>query len=206
MLNLREFSPCLLCAMPQLADPNFSRAVILLAEFRAEGAFGVVVNRPLDLTFDAVQSSEVRIAEVYRTERLWFGGPVNNQQILLLTVLKEGSVVEMPAASHKEELESKEAKRSVLFPLGQRLGLANSKAVIAGHECPSATDRFKLLVGYAAWASQQLDQELTAGAWLVAPLDRELVFSDPAAMWERAIRAIGVNPAMLQVPPSAARH
>ena len=36
----------LLIASPALADPNFRRTVVFLAEHNVEGAFGVVLNRP----------------------------------------------------------------------------------------------------------------------------------------------------------------
>ena len=57
-MDERSISPGLLLAMPQLDDPNFERAVVLMIEHNKEGAFGLIVNRP----------SELRIQEA--TERL----------------------------------------------------------------------------------------------------------------------------------------
>lgn len=206
MLNLKNFSPCLLLAMPQLRDPNFARAVLLLAEFHPEGAFGIVVNRPLELTFDAVQSADVQIAERYRTATLWCGGPVSNQQVLLLSTLRPGTEVQFPRGEELTHLAEAPGQKMVVMPLGEGVALANAKAVIVGHDSDALGPDFKVVVGYAAWASQQLDQELGVGAWLVAPLSRTLIFSEPKTMWDRAVRLLGVDPSTLHTPPSVMKH
>ena len=41
-------APVLLVSMPQMLDPNFSKTVVLLAEYGAHGAFGLVLNRRMD--------------------------------------------------------------------------------------------------------------------------------------------------------------
>lgn len=205
MLNLREFSPCVLLAMPQLRDPNFSRTVIVLAEFAPGGAFGVVVNRPLELTLNTVQSTRVEIAERYRVASLWFGGPVNSQQALVLSELRPGAVVRRPTegACDSSALDRGEMP---LLPLIDGVVLASPKVMVAGHESDVMEGKFKVLVGSAGWSSSQLDQEIAAGAWLVAPLTAALIFSEPATMWERAIRSLGIQPSALQVPSSVLKH
>ena len=45
-----SLAPSLLLSMPQLVDPNFSRTVVLMCKHSEEGAFGLVVNRPLVTT------------------------------------------------------------------------------------------------------------------------------------------------------------
>ena len=47
-------APCLLVANPILMDPNFLRAVVLLVEHTDDGAFGLLLNRPLPLMLDQV--------------------------------------------------------------------------------------------------------------------------------------------------------
>src|SRR5215469_11256802 len=39
-----------LIASPQLQDPNFFRSVVLLVQHNDQGALGVILNRPLDMT------------------------------------------------------------------------------------------------------------------------------------------------------------
>ena len=41
-------APGLLIAMPQLADPNFHRSVVLMVRHSSEGSFGLILNRPTE--------------------------------------------------------------------------------------------------------------------------------------------------------------
>ena len=73
------FRPALLLSMPQLQDPNFARAVVLLCDFTPDGAFGLVINRPTDMP----ATSMVRLDPPIDTGNdlcLWIGGPVEPQR------------------------------------------------------------------------------------------------------------------------------
>jgi putative transcriptional regulator len=65
-----SLAPSLLLSMPQLLDENFCRSVILLCKHSHEGAFGLIVNRPLVRT---EQDLEV-----------WAGGPVEPERSWIL--------------------------------------------------------------------------------------------------------------------------
>ena len=57
----------------------------------------------------------------------------------------------------------------------------------------------RLVIGYAGWGAGQLDMELAASAWLMAPVQPDLVFDVPVdEMWETAIRRLGAEPSALQ--------
>ena len=45
---MSDTGPILLLSMPQMADPNFARTVVLLCDYPEKGAFGLVVNRQMD--------------------------------------------------------------------------------------------------------------------------------------------------------------
>jgi putative transcriptional regulator len=56
----------------------------------------------------------------------------------------------------------------------------------------------RIFLGYAGWGPGQLEQELAAGAWLIAPMTREAIFDQaPDVLWDRVIRDLGVDPATL---------
>jgi len=56
----------------------------------------------------------------------------------------------------------------------------------------------RLFLGYAGWDADQLESELAEGAWLLAPLRRELIFeTDQDDMWEAVVRGLGVEPTAL---------
>jgi putative transcriptional regulator len=47
---------------------------------------------------------------------------------------------------------------------------------------------YRLIIGHAAWASGQLDQEIEAGVWHVLPATAEMVFGVDADLWPLLIR------------------
>jgi putative transcriptional regulator len=56
----------------------------------------------------------------------------------------------------------------------------------------------RLFLGYAGWGAEQLESELAEGAWLLAPLRREVVFDTAEDdMWESVVRSLGVEPTAL---------
>jgi putative transcriptional regulator len=173
-------APALLLSMPQLVDPNFARTVILLCEHSEEGAFGLVVNRPAETTAAEAVQMEPGI-ERPNDLPLLLGGPVEPQRGWILT--------DAPV----EENESR--------PLGAGLYLSASplvlREVLAVHPRPRRT---AVLAGYAGWGAGQLDAELAESAWLIMPVELDLVFEiPPAAVWEMAIRRLGADPSALQM-------
>ena len=175
-----SLAPALLLSMPQLVDPNFARTVILLCEHAAEGAFGLVVNRP----------SEIRAAEAVSLEPpiesandlpLLIGGPVEPHRGWILTAMAPDEV------EHRE--------------LGAGLFLSASpvllRRALMARPLPKRTI---VLAGYAGWGPGQLDQELEQSSWLIMPVELDLIFEIPAAAsWEMAIRRLGADPSLLHM-------
>lgn len=172
-----SLAPTLLVSMPQMADPNFARTVVLLCEHGPDGAFGLVLNRPTDTqAAEAVHLSPP--PERNSGVALWVGGPVEPQRgwILLAAAPEEADVVEVASGLYLT------TSPSVLRRLIEMGDL-----------------RARVLTGYAGWAPGQLDEELAASAWLTAQVDLDLVFDTPASeMWEATIRRLGADPALLQ--------
>jgi putative transcriptional regulator len=117
---------------------------------------------------------------------LWTGGPVEPQRGFLL-------LGDDPGVGDSERI-SDGFHLTASVEVLRRL-LEAEPAEIARQHC-------RLLLGYAGWGPGQLDSELAASAWLTASLDPTLVFETPPdAMWERAIRSLGVDPMALQLGP-----
>jgi putative transcriptional regulator len=171
-------APTLLVSMPQLADPNFSRTVVLLCDHSEEGAFGLVLNRPSETTAaQAVQLSPPPTRD--SGLQLWYGGPVEPQRGWIL-------VADEPAEA--EAIEVIEGLYLSTSPLVLRRLIETGPA------------RARVLTGYAGWGAGQLDAELEASAWLTADIELDLVFDTPAErMWEATIRRLGADPALLQM-------
>jgi putative transcriptional regulator len=172
-------APLLLVSMPQMADPNFAQTVVLLCDYTEEGAFGLVLNRPM--TEPAWQL--IRTEPPIRIDpelRLWVGGPVDLQRTWVL----------MSEAQGPDE-DQREISPGVLLSVSHELTLRLLQAP------PSS--RARVMVGYAGWGPGQLDKELAESAWLTTDVDAALVFGvAPDQMWETAIRKLGAEPAALQ--------
>jgi putative transcriptional regulator len=175
-------APALLLSMPQLVDPNFSRTVVLLCKHSDEGAFGLVVNRPLVTSGRVVVNLDPPVSTDSDLE-VWVGGPVEPQRSWMLVGGESGS----------EEFISG-------MRIADGLYLSTSPDLLRRLLEPDPPPRTRLVVGYSGWGPGQLEAELTASAWLMSDIDRELIFSTPPErMWETAIRRLGADPATLQM-------
>jgi putative transcriptional regulator len=168
--------------MPQLTDPNFHRTVVLLCQHAAEGAWGLVLNRPTGKRASMFVQLDPPPARDSGLE-LWIGGPVEPERGCLL-------LGEAPGGEESVE---------VCGGIHISGSPALLRRLIEGHELPAHS---RLLVGYAGWGPGQLDAELTESAWLISDVDLDIVFrTDAEAMWEKAIRRLGADPAALQMSP-----
>ena len=174
-------APALLLSMPQLSDPNFHRTVVLLCKHSAEGAFGVVVNRPLVTTGRIVIDLEPPVSTDGDLE-VWIGGPV---EPLRTWVLVGGLSAVGDAGGMR---------------IGEGLSLSASPDLLRRLLEPDPPSHSRLILGYAGWGPGQLEAELEASAWLMSDVDPELIFNTPAErMWEASIRRLGADPAALQM-------
>jgi len=189
-MNAVALAPCFLLSMPQLADPNFAKSVILVCEHSAEGAFGLVINRLSELTAaEAVQLSPE--LEAPNDLPLLIGGPVEPQRGWILTS-RAPEVAGVEGANRPDGVLSRE--------IGAGLHLSASplllRRVLQAHPIPRRT---VVLAGYAGWGPGQLDAELAESAWLIAPVELDLIFEIPSAVcWEMAMQRLGVDPKMLR--------
>lgn len=172
-------APILLLSMPQMADPNFARTVVLLCDYTGEGAFGLVVNRQMDEPAWKLVRTDPPV-RVDPDLRLWIGGPVDPQRTWVL----------MSEAQGPDE-EQREIHPGVVLSVSHDLTLRLLQAP------PSS--RARIIVGYAGWSPGQLDKEIAQSAWLSMAVDPQLIFGVPAEqMWETAIRRLGADPSALQ--------
>jgi putative transcriptional regulator len=172
-----SLAPVLLVSMPQMVDPNFSRSVILLAEYGPGGAFGLIVNRQMAEPAVEVVRAEPPVP-IRGDVHLFVGGPVEPTRawVLLADRPQDGEALEVADGVY----------------------LSASPEVIR-HTLTSAPDpAARIVVGYAGWAPGQLDVELAESSWLMAPVQPDLIFEIPLpSMWETAIRRLGAEPSAL---------
>ena len=171
-------TPALLLSMPQLDDPNFGRTVILLCEYAAEGAFGLVINRPTEFPAASVVQLVPPIVSGNDLP-LWIGGPVEPERGWILL------------GEAREDDEARE--------LAPGLFLSASPGVLRRVLESSMPPPARVIAGYAGWGPGQLEHELSESSWLMADVDASFVFKTPAAsLWEASIRRLGAEPSQLQ--------
>lgn len=167
--------------MPQLVDPNFNRTVVLLCRHGEDGAFGLVLNRPVVATGRLVINLDPPVTSG-RELKIWIGGPVEPQRLWVLVGQEAGDA------------------GMLAMRITDGLHLSASPDLVRRMLEPGPPDDFRLVVGYAGWAPGQLEAELEASAWLMSDVDRDLIFRTPAdRMWETGIRRLGADPAALQM-------
>jgi putative transcriptional regulator len=178
-------APALLLSMPQLCDPNFHRTVVLLCKHSDEGAFGLVVNRPLVTTGRVVVNLDPPVTPDHDLQ-VWVGGPVEPQRSWIL----------VGDEADTRDLDDDAARG---MRIAESLYLSTSPDLLRRLLEPNPPVRARLMVGYSGWGPGQLEAELRESAWLISEVERDLIFDTPPdRMWDAAIRRLGADPAALQ--------
>ena len=169
-----------LIAMPNMADPNFSRSLTYICEHNEQGALGVVVNRPIDMTLASLfEQIEIPLHnQALARLPVYFGGPVQGDR---------GFVLHRPAGSWQSTLS-----------VNQDVGLTTSRDILQAVGEGHGPNRILVSLGYAGWAPGQLENEIQHNGWLHCDADPDLIFGrDIEEKYLRALRKIGIDPGML---------
>jgi putative transcriptional regulator len=180
---MTSLAPAFLLSMPQLVDANFNRTVVLLCRHSPEdGAFGLVVNRPVRTSGRVMVNLDPPMV-IDRELEIWIGGPVEPQRSwMLVGADAESNVAEEGTA------------------IAEGLYLSTSPELLRQLLENPPPPRARLMVGYSGWGAGQLERELEASAWLISGIDRDLIFNTPPErMWEEALRRLGADPGALQM-------
>ncbi|HUA74219.1 MAG TPA: YqgE/AlgH family protein [Solirubrobacteraceae bacterium] len=169
----------LLLASPSLRDPNFTRTVVLIGVHSEEGAMGVVLNRPSEVTVgEAAPQLEQAVEE---SERVFVGGPVQPSSIVFLAEFLDPA----PAG---------------VLVLG-RIGFPAPDAEL--EELSAATGRVRVFAGFAGWGEGQLEAEIAEGDWIAqAALPQDVFTELPEQLWGEVLERKGGSYALVaRMPP-----
>jgi putative transcriptional regulator len=171
----------LLLAMPNLEDPRFDRAVILMLEHNANGAMGLIINKPLEgvLFEDLLQQLKITVTSPESIEvPVLFGGPVE---------IGRGFVVHSP-----------EVILSQTMRLSDDLAVTTMTEMLGQIATGQGPQERLFCLGYAGWTAGQLDDEIKQNAWLHAPIKSELLFHLACdKKWDAAMHLAGIDPSFL---------
>ena len=167
-----------LIAMPGLNDPNFFQTVTYICEHTAEGALGIMINRPLQLTLNELmenlQLKPLHTSHDLAQQLVFAGGPVQQEQ---------GFVVHRPQGAWDSTLK-----------IADDMGLTTSRDILQALCDGQGPDDAFMALGYAGWGPGQLEQELAQNAWLSGPADPQIIFHTPAEQrWKAAAALLGVD-------------
>jgi len=170
-----------LIAMPSMADPYFSKTLTYICEHNDQGALGLVVNRPIDMTLKALferlslQMKDRKSADA----PIYFGGPVQTDR---------GFVLHAPAGDWQATLKVRDL-----------IGLTTSKDILEAVGRGEGPEKMLVTLGYAGWSPGQIEHELSQNAWLTVEARDGIIFDMPAE--ERlpaAMELLGLDYARLQ--------
>jgi putative transcriptional regulator len=179
-----------LVAMPGMMDERFARSVIYICAHSAEGAMGIILNRPaanVNMT-DLLVQLEI----VPELERIRLPQKVGNIQVLM------GGPVETSRGFVLHSPDFHLAQSTL--PIDDSVCLTATIDILRAIARGDGPENAVLALGYAGWGAGQLEMELQANGWLNCPADAELIFNTAADLrYEMALRSIGIEPAMLSM-------
>jgi len=168
-----------LIAMPGMVDPNFNGTLTYICDHSAQGALGVVINRPIELDLLTLfEQIGLSLPEGLHRDIVYFGGPVQTER---------GFVLHTPPLTYSSTL-----------TVNNMVSLTTSKDVLEAVSQGAGPDKFLVSLGYAGWAAGQLEDELKQNAWLSVAADPQVIFDlAPAARLPAAMKLLGIDFASL---------
>lgn len=180
-LNLADH---FLIAMPSMLDPIFGGTVVYLCEHNANGALGVIINKPTDMTVDVLLNRidlTLEIApELSSLDKspVLYGGPVQADR---------GFVLHAPRGDFSSTL-----------PVTNDIALTTSKDILAAVALGAGPQRLLISLGCSGWGAGQLEDEIIRNGWLTVRADPTILFDMPLEQrFVAAIKLLGIDPMML---------
>lgn len=182
-----------LIAMPGLDDEVFARSVVYVCDHSENGAMGLVVNQPSELTLQALfERLDLPLdrADLHTTPVLQ-GGPVHPER---------GFVLHEPMGQGLQD-EAGHAAPTVYaatLRLGQGVEMTTSRDVMEALSSGAGPRRVLMALGCASWSRGQLEAEVADNAWLTVPADVALLWDVPCHQrYDAALGLLGVSAAVL---------
>ncbi len=162
-----------LVATPYLGDPRFHGGVVYLCDHNEDGALGVMINRPLDISLgEILEQLDMDGGEL--DQPVFGGGPVQPERGFVLH--PQGSSWLNTAVVTGEVMLT--TSRDILQAIGEGEG----------------PERYRVALGYAGWGEGQLEDELAGNAWLTCPATPDLLFdTDWPDLYAAILRRLGIN-------------
>ncbi|MDX1341055.1 MAG: YqgE/AlgH family protein [Reinekea sp.] len=165
-----------LIAMPEMADPIFAGTVTYILQHDEEGAFGLIVNRPINLDLESVfHSVDIKNFNKKSGQKpVYHGGPVSSEQ---------GFILHRPTERVWDSTLS-----------NNQLCVTTSQDILQAIAYGEGPEKFLFCLGYSGWSGGQLEQELKQNAWLTVAADSDIIFTDnETEKYRQALTLLGVD-------------
>lgn len=174
-----------LIAMPNLADPYFAKSVTFICSHSEEGAMGIVINRPTDMTYETLfDKVNIKLEDTSIAQNpVLFGGPVQPER---------GFVLHEPFGDWDSSI-----------IINDKTALTTSKDILEAVAMGAGPKKLLFSLGYAGWTPNQLEQEIVQNSWLSvqakdeATLNKILFETSHAEQLNATMSLLGFDPAML---------
>ncbi|MEY3744015.1 MAG: hypothetical protein RLZZ541_1070 [Pseudomonadota bacterium] len=171
--------------MPAMTDPFFSKSVTFICTHNQDGAMGVMINRPTDVTYETLfEKINVELLNsVVAQNHVLYGGPVQPER---------GFVLHQPAGEWDSTI-----------TIAENTALTTSKDILESVAIGVGPEKMLLTLGYAGWIPGQLEQEIAQNSWLsvqakdVETLHKILYETKHDDKLNATLALLGVDPAML---------
>ena len=176
-----DLSGQLLLAMPGKVGGNLADTVIYICEHTAQGALGLVINRPTELMLgDLLKRIDLDLSleiDLTRDAPVFFGGPVQTDR---------GFVLHAPVGGYNSSIR-----------LGE-VALTTSRDVLQDVAQGKGPERLLVTLGYAGWGAGQLEYEMSQNAWLNVAATHDILFDVPSeSRYQAALGQLGIDASML---------
>lgn len=188
----------LLIAMPSLGDPYFNKTVTYICEHNEEGAMGLIINLPVNITLSdllkQIEPEDDAEAQVVESSKEDVVNATDITNSLEQLVLSGGPISQQRGFV----LHSSQSGWSSSLALSKELMITTSKDILLALGTQKAPEKFIVTLGYAGWGPGQLEEELQANSWLTTPVDSEILFNTPIELrWKKATEKLGIDLAHL---------
>jgi len=165
--------PGILIAMPTLDNTYFEKSIILLCNYNAEGAFGLIMNRPSSTKVEEILSPELNSNNEFNIPVL-IGGPVEPDSFW---------------AIHTSDISIEETTR-----ISPKINLSSAKNILSSLAEGQKVKSYQFGIGYSGWGPGQLDREINEESWWLGPLDESILIDiEYELRWEKTMESLGFD-------------
>ncbi|NLS12877.1 YqgE/AlgH family protein [Vibrio sp. SM6] len=173
-----------LVAMPGMKDPYFEHCVIYICEHNDEGAMGLMINAPIDITVGNmleqvdVHSPHPQLMVESLKMPVYNGGPVAEDR---------GFILHRPHDDYESSIQ-----------MTDELTVTTSRDILSVLGTEAEPRSYLVALGYSGWSAGQLETELAENSWLTIEADAQIIFDTPITeRWSKAVQKLGFDAAQL---------